>query len=48
MCQSRIFYPAKLYFRYEREINAFPDEIKNNVQHHWTYPTRNVERSSLS
>ena len=32
----RILYPARLSFRFDREIKSFPDKQVKNIQHHQT------------
>ena len=34
--QQRILYPARLSFRFDREIKSFPDKQVKNIQHHQT------------
>ena len=42
--QSRILYPAKLYFRFDGEIKSFPDKQKfKRIQHHQTSFTTNAK-----
>ena len=44
--QPRIFYPARLFFRFDGEIKSFPDKQKLRVQHHQTSFTRNAKGTS--
>ena len=34
--QPRILYPARLSFRFDREIKSFPDKQVKKIQHHQT------------
>ena len=45
--QSRIFYPARLSFRFDREIKSLPDKQMLRVQHHRTSFTTNAKGTSL-
>ena len=46
--QPRILYPARLSFRFDRELKSFPDKQKlKRIQHHQTSFTTNAKGTSL-